>query len=124
MTAPLNIVWFKRDLRVADHRPLAMAARLGPVLPLYIVEPDFWTQPDASARQWAFVAESLEELRSDLAALGQPLCIMAGDAVTIFRDIHQRHGIASLWSHEETGNGWTFARDLAVGAWAREQGIA
>ena len=123
MSNALNIVWFKRDLRVADHLPLAMASRLGPVLPLYIVEPDFWAQPDASARQWAFVAESLEELRSDLEALGQPLCIMAGNAVSIFREIHQRHGIASIWSHEETGNGWTYARDLDVSAWAREQGV-
>jgi deoxyribodipyrimidine photo-lyase len=124
MSQPLNIVWFKRDLRVADHRPLAMAAKLGPVLPLYIVEPDFWAQPDASARQWAFAAESLAELTKALAALGQPLCIRVGDAVTIFREIHLRHGIASLWSHEETGNGWTFNRDKAVAAWANEHGIA
>lgn len=123
MSKALNIVWFKRDLRVADHLPLAMASRLGPVLPLYIAEPDFWAQPDASARQWAFAAESLEELRSDLEALGQPLCIMAGNAVSIFREIHQRHGIASIWSHEETGNGWTYARDLDVSAWTREQGV-
>ena len=34
MTQPLHIVWFKRDLRLADHRPLAEAMRLGPVLPL------------------------------------------------------------------------------------------
>ncbi|TNF58578.1 MAG: deoxyribodipyrimidine photolyase, partial [Rhodobacteraceae bacterium] len=25
--------------------------------------------------------------------------------------------------HEETGNGWTYARDRAVGAWARAQGV-
>lgn len=123
MSGALNIVWFKRDLRVADHRPLAMASRLGPVLPLYIVEPELWAQADASARQWAFAAESLEALRTDLAALGQPLIVMTGDAVSIFREIHQRHGIAGLWSHEETGNGWTYARDLAMSAWAREQGI-
>ena len=123
MTQPLNIVWFKRDLRVADHRPLAEAAKLGPVLPLYIAEPDLWAQPDSSARQWAFAAESLAELQSALAALGQPLCVMVGDAVDIFRRIHERRGVAGLWSHEETGNGWTYARDLAVAAWAREAGV-
>ena len=123
MTQPLNIVWFKRDLRVADHRPLAMAAKLGPVLPLYIVEPNFWAEPDASARQWAFAAESLAELTSALAALGQPLCVKVGDAVSIFREIHQRHRIATIWSHEETGNGWTFNRDKAVSAWAKEQSV-
>jgi deoxyribodipyrimidine photo-lyase len=39
MTRNLTIVWFKRDLRIADHRPLVMAAQAGPVLPLYIAEP-------------------------------------------------------------------------------------
>ncbi len=123
MKQPLNIVWFKRDLRIADHRPLAEAFKLGPVLPLYIVEPDLWVQPDASARQWSFVAESLAELQTALAVLGQPLCVMEGDAVAVFRSIHKSHGVASLWSHEETGNGWTYARDLAVGAWAKEAGV-
>ena len=123
MTHPLHVVWFKRDLRVADHRPLAEALTLGPVLPLYIVEPDLWAQPDASGRQWAFAAESLAELQNALAALGQPLCVMVGDAVAILQEIHKSHGIASLWSHEETGNGWTYARDLAVGAWAKEAGV-
>jgi deoxyribodipyrimidine photo-lyase len=123
MKAPINIVWFKRDLRVVDHRPLALAAEAGPVLPLYIAEPELWAQPDASARQWAFAAESLAELQTALAALGQPLCIMTGDAVAILTQLHDSHGIAALWSHEETGNGWTYARDLRVAAWAKEAGI-
>jgi deoxyribodipyrimidine photo-lyase len=120
---PLHIVWFKRDLRIADHRPLAEAAMRGSVLPLYIVEPGFWAQPDASARQWSFAAESLRELHAALAILGQPLCIRMGDAVSIFEELHRQHGIAALWSHEETGNGWTFARDRSVAAWARQNGV-
>ena len=37
---PPQVVWFKRDLRVQDHRPLAIAAERGPVIPLYVIEPD------------------------------------------------------------------------------------
>ena len=123
MTGPLNIVWFKRDLRLADHRPLALAAQHGTVLPLYIAEPELWAQPDASARQWDFAAESLTELSQALASLGQPLCVLRGQAVPLLQRLHQTHGIAALWSHEETGNGWTYARDRAVAAWARSAGI-
>ena len=123
MRRPLQVVWFKRDFRVHDHGPLARAVEAGDVLPLYIAEPDLWTQPDASGRQWAFVAESLRELQTTLATLGQPLCILVGEAVSIFRQIHARDGIAALWSHEETGNGWTYARDRAVRAWARDAGV-
>ena len=75
--AALQIVWFKRDLRIVDHRPLAAAAERGLVLPLYVVEPELWRQPDASERQWMFCRESLLELRQSLADRGQPLvCLL------------------------------------------------
>jgi deoxyribodipyrimidine photo-lyase len=37
--------------------------------------------------------------------------------------LQARGGGLSLWSHEETGNGVTFARDRAVGRWARSHGV-
>ncbi len=119
----LQVVWFKRDLRVEDHRALAGAAARGPVLPLYIAEPDYWRQPDASGRQWSFAAESLSELRGALAGLGQPLVIRAGDAVQVLAGIDAALGMAALWSHQETGNAWTYARDRKVEAWCRGRGI-
>ncbi|KJZ17116.1 FAD-binding domain-containing protein [Loktanella sp. S4079] len=119
----MQIVWFKRDLRVTDHRALAMAAEVGPVLPLYIVEPELWRQPDASYRQWAFVAETLSELRVDLARIGQPLVIRSGTAIDVLTELKKRLGSIALWSHEETGNGWTYQRDLMVAAWCRDQGV-
>ena len=70
---PLQIVWFKKDLRIEDHTALSAAAKAGPVLPIFIAEPDLWQQPDMSARQWAFVQECLSELGTGLAKLGQPL---------------------------------------------------
>lgn len=121
---PVQIVWFKRDLRVTDHAPLAAAAGRGPVLPLYIVEPGYWAGDDTSARQFAFLAESLVDLRAMLARLGQPLVVRQGEAVAVLEALRQALPVGGLWSHEETGNAWTFARDRAVAAWARAHGIA
>ena len=121
---PLQVVWFKRDLRVVDHRPLLEAARRGAVLPLYVVEPELWQEPDASARQWLFVRECLLELREALAALGQPLVVRCGSVLEVLEQAQRCFGIAGLWSHEETGNGFTFARDRRVAQWCRSQGIA
>jgi deoxyribodipyrimidine photo-lyase len=118
-----QVVWFKRDLRVDDHRPLLEAAARGPVLPLYVVEPELWQQPDASERQWLFCRESLIELRQSLAALGQPLVLRSGDVVQVLERARRQFGIDRLWSHEETGNGWTYQRDKRVAAWARANGI-
>ena len=121
---PLHVVWFKRDLRAADHPPLAGAAARGDVLPLYVAEPDYWRLPDTSGRQWAATAEALRDLRDDLARCGQALVVRTGDVVAELERIRTTQGIAALWSHEETGNDWTFQRDRRVAAWARQHGIA
>ncbi len=116
------ILWFKRDLRAHDHPALTLAAT-GPVIPLYIAEPALWALPDASARQWDFIAESLAELRDTLGRLGAPLVIRLGEATEVLAQIARSHGATRLISHEETGNLWTYARDRRVAAWARGQGI-
>jgi deoxyribodipyrimidine photo-lyase len=122
MSAPV-ICWFKRDLRVQDHPALASAAARGPVIPLYVVEPELWAQADASGRQYAFLREALDSLRDALAALGLPLVLRVGEAVPVLEALRAAHGVTDLVSHEETGNGWSFARDRRVADWARGQGV-
>lgn len=81
MTQAINIVWFKRDLRLHDHAPLCQAINQGlPVLSLYVVETEYWQQSFASRRHWSFIHDCLQELRSDTAKLGQTLLIRVGEA--------------------------------------------
>jgi len=120
MSGPI-LVWFKRDLRVHDHPALAAAG--AHILPVYIVEPEQWAQPEASGRQWAFTVECLHSLRDDLASLGQPLILRFGEAVTELGRLCSRHQITRMISHEETGTDWSFARDRRVVAWARSAGV-
>jgi deoxyribodipyrimidine photo-lyase len=119
----VQVVWFKRDLRLHDHAPLVQATRRGPVLPLYVVEPGLVRRPDYGPAHWTFVRESLRELRAGLAALGQPLLVRTGDPVAILTALREAVPFVALWAHEETGREWTFARDRAVRAWARARGI-
>lgn len=86
----MQIVWFKRDLRVTDNLALSLAAEKGDILPLYIIEPELWQQPDMSHRQYLFLSECLEELNTELTKLGQSLAIMLGDAVEIFEQLIQK----------------------------------
>ena len=115
----INIVWFKRDLRLVDHEALVGALNNGPVLPLYILEPDLWRQPDMSHRHYAFLQDCLIELDHALRGLGQKLIIKVGDALDILNDIHDRYDVQALWSHQETWNGWTYARDKRVKRWCK-----
>ena len=54
-----QVVWFKRDLRLHDHAVLSTAAARGPVLALYVIEPELWNQPSASMRHWQVIQAAL-----------------------------------------------------------------
>lgn len=120
---PINVVWFKRDLRINDNAPFFEAARAGNVLPLYIVEPKLWLQPDSSRRHWHFIHDSLVELQESLTHIGSKLIIRVGEALDVFQQLLAILGAFNLWSHEETGNNWTYQRDISVKAWCRSKGI-
>jgi len=119
----MQIMWFKRDLRIEDNAALMSAAQNGPVLPLYILEPALWAQPDMSKRQYIFLKECLRDLDLSLQKLGHRLVIKIGHAVRILQNIHAKTPISALWSHQETWNGWTYERDKQVKSWAQNNNI-
>jgi deoxyribodipyrimidine photo-lyase len=117
----LQVVWFKRDLRVFDHEALSRACLAGPVLCLYVIEPGYWQLGDTSRRQWLFVRESLLDLAEQLHSLGAHLVVRQGQVTEVLQHIRQAHGPFELHSHQETGNAWTYERDKAVANWCRVQ---
>lgn len=108
------IIWFKRDLRVHDHMPLYLGSKFDQIIPLYIIEPDYWKLPDTSGRQWLFIKDSLEDLNDKLTALGAPLVIYKGKAEEILEKLILETEARSIISHQETGNFWTYQRDLRI----------
>ncbi len=75
------IIWFRQDLRLADHRALAAAMAGGrPVVPLYVLDDDTpgdWRMGGAS-RWW--LHGSLAALDADLRARGSELVLRRGAA--------------------------------------------
>ncbi|MET3108500.1 deoxyribodipyrimidine photo-lyase [Oxalobacteraceae bacterium GrIS 1.18] len=120
----VRLVWFKRDLRTQDHAALARAAQLGPVLCLYIIEPSVWQSPDSSQRQFIFLRQCLRDLYRQLQSLGARLHVVTGEVVEVLERLHHALPLAEIYSHQETGNALTYARDLAVAGWCRAHQIA
>lgn len=117
--ANLQILWFKRDLRVRDHAALLEASRLGPVLGLVVFEPSLWHQPDSSGRQAAFYMESVADLQRSAEKIGLPLVFACGEMPDLLAALLRDLGPFGLHSHEETGNWASFERDKHVLAWCR-----
>ncbi len=125
----LDIVWLKKDLRLSDHRVLTEAAAAATesghrLLLLYLYEPSILAGEDISRRHLVFLHDCLQGLAHDLEGRGQRLYCVEGEAVEVFAALHGTHGIARLWSHQETGNGLTYERDQAVAGWCREHGVS
>jgi deoxyribodipyrimidine photo-lyase len=80
-------------------------------------------QPDCAVQHTRFVWECLDELARALHALGVALHVTTGNMPGVLEHIQQRHGIAALYSHEETGNAASYARDVRVAQWCRTHGI-
>ncbi|MDX1907841.1 MAG: deoxyribodipyrimidine photo-lyase [Bacteroidia bacterium] len=119
-----NMVWFKRDLRLTDHAPLAAAAQAGlPVILLYIAEPSLIQAPDADVRHFRFARQALREMEAELAQAGHRLVIAWGEVTEVLAHITSQVRIHTLFSHQETGSGLTFQRDRAVARFCRQHGI-
>ena len=113
----MDVVWFKRDLRVRDHAPLAEAARGKGCLCLYVLEDEVREASEYQPQHDLFLNQSLMELRDNLRQRGGDLCVIQGSIPDVFHQIHKVHPIERILSHEETGNGLTYARDLRLKEW-------
>lgn len=120
---PPSIVWHKRDLRVFDHAPLVEALRHGRVVPVFILENELLQSPEFDGSHLEFLTQSLVSLRRAYRERGGELLIRRGEAVAVLEDLRRQTGARRLFSHEETGNAITYARDLRVGRWARAIGV-
>lgn len=120
----MNIMWFKRDLRVHDNPALAGAITSGNTRFIAIIEPELWDQPDMSDRHAKFYQESLADLQQQLHHAGQSLEMFTDNAIHCLTAIHQQTPITALWSNQETWNDWTYQRDIAVKAWCKENGVS
>ncbi len=123
MNGERALVWFKRDLRVRDHAPLAQAMHFNRAIGLVVIEPQWLQSPECDPRHVGFMLACVAELQRDLAALGLPLLVRTGDMPQVLQTLRLEFDFDHLLSHEETGPGWSYTRDLAVADWCRNQGV-
>ena len=117
------LVWFKRDLRRVDHAPLQAASLCDAAAGIFVIEPEWLASPEFDAQHLDFTLQSLSELRVTLAALGLPLWVRVGSVWPVFDALRREFEFTHLLSHEETGSGWTYSRDIAVAEWCQARSV-
>lgn len=93
MNAPVSLVWFRLDLRVADNPALAAAVRRGKVVPVFIWSPEEeqpWA-PGAASRWW--LHHSLAALTRDIGGL----VIRRGPSLDALRQLRRETGATAVF---------------------------
>jgi len=90
MSSP-SIVWFRDDLRLADHPALIAAiARKEPVIPIFILDEESdGIRPLGGAVRW-WLHHSLTSLSEQLAAKGVPLLVFRGPARDVMASLAKK----------------------------------
>jgi len=121
----INVVWFKRDLRLMDHAPLLMAQQENvPQLLIYCFEPSIMRYEDSDVRHWRFVYESLQDLQAQLLPFNTQIAIFHQEAQLVFESLNKKYVLQTVFSHEEVGNHLTYQRDIALKKYFKQHQIS
>lgn len=117
------ILWFRRDLRLSDNPALdAALSHDGPVIPLFIWEPEEdgdW--PPGGASKW-WLHHSLAALETDLRAHDSRLIFRTGPALKALNDLIEETGATAVYWNRQYEPAH-IERDRAVKAALREGGL-
>lgn len=110
----LNIVWFKRDLRLEDNEAITNALASGKkTLLLYTFEDLLIEDNHYSERHWNFIKESIKDLNQQLKPYNTKVFAVRADIIKTINLLLTKYNIKHIYSHQETGILVTYNRDKA-----------
>jgi deoxyribodipyrimidine photo-lyase len=108
----INIVWFKRDLRLQDNEAIFNAIRCNkPTLLLYVFENSLQNDGHYSERHWNFIKQSIQDINQQLVPFNTKILSVSGEVISIINSLQEIHKIDTVFSHQETGIKITYERD-------------
>lgn len=115
-----RIFWFRRDLRLGDNDGLTAAADGGPVIPVFVLDPE--TESIGAAAKWR-LGQSLADLRARLREAGSDLILRRGDAREVIAAFAGETGAGAVhWSRSYEPE--IARRDEAVKSALERDGVA
>jgi deoxyribodipyrimidine photo-lyase len=108
----INIVWFKRDLRLQDNEAIFNAIETNkPTLLLYVFEDTLQSDGHYSDRHWCFIKQSIQDINKQLLPFDTKILSVSGEVISIINTIQEFYRIDTVFSHQETGIKITYERD-------------
>ncbi len=124
MKPSVNIVWFRRDLRLSDNAALYHALRAGiPVLPVFIFDQNILDQlEDKKDKRVAFIHGAITEIQTQLVRMGSTMQVFYGKPLEIFGKLVEQYTIGAVFSNHDY-EPYALERDAAVASFLQELSI-
>ena len=124
MKEPINIFWFKRDLRLLDNGPLNNAvSQKEKLLLIYCFEPSLKKNRHYSTKHWNFIKESINDLNIFLKNIDTHIHTYNKEITDVLKEIQEKFIIKKIFSHNETGLNVTFERDILLKEFCQNNSI-
>ncbi len=119
----INILWFRRDLRLDDNTGLINALNSGlPVLPVFIYDTNIINELSADDPRISFIYESLLSINRELKKCGSSVYILKGNPEKIWHDILLTFDINAVYINKDY-EPYAIKRDIAVEVLLRKKQI-
>lgn len=111
----VNIMWFRRDLRLQDNAALYHALKSGlPVVPVFIFDSNILDDlEDKKDRRVEFIYAALEEMQDQLIAIGSMLEVYYGKPLDAYQSLLKKYIIERVFTNHDYEQ-YAIDRDAAV----------
>ncbi len=125
MSGQVNVMWFRRDLRLTDNAALYRALKIGmPVVPIFIFDTDILDQLEYKAdRRVEFIRAALVEMQQSLLERGTSMEVYYGRPIDIIKQISKKYELGAVYTNHDY-EPYAIARDAEVGSYLQANGIA
>lgn len=103
MKPKVNIIWFRRDLRLTDNAALYHALTGNhPVLPVFIFDRNILDKLDTkSDRRVVFIHAALEEMQNQLREPGSSLEVYDGFPVEVYKMLLEKYSVEKVFTNHD-----------------------
>lgn len=125
MKAPINVFWFRRDLRLTDNAGLFHALNSGkPVLPIFIFDKNILEKlEDKKDKRVSFIYSTIENLQQTLVHAGSSLNVYYGTPLEVFKKLIDEYEIEKVFTNHDY-EPYANKRDIEISTLLKSKNIS
>ncbi|RZJ77044.1 MAG: deoxyribodipyrimidine photo-lyase, partial [Flavobacterium sp.] len=102
MKKPINIFWFRRDLRLGDNAGLYHALKSdNPVIPLFIFDKNILDKLPKNDARVTFIYQTIEDIKETLQKKGSDLLVKYGKPEKIWPEILKEYEVKEVFTNHD-----------------------